>query len=94
MGSLPLSIVLAIAGAFSKKTWLAAVSFLFAGIMFSHFLWYFNVLGGSLGTKIGTYVPPLWRSFLPYGLGSALGLFVFWIAFRNLELKHSSKRAE
>jgi hypothetical protein len=94
IGCLPFSIVLAVVGTFTKKALLAAVSFLLGGLAFTHFLWFFNVLGGSLGTKIGKYVLPSWQSFLPYGLGSALGLFAFWIAFRNLELKRPSQRSD
>jgi len=88
--SLPIAIVLAIVGAWCRKAKSAAILFLMAGFAFTHFLWYFNVLGGSLGTKVGNFLPPSWHSFLPYGLLPAGGLLLFWFLFRNLTVKSSN----
>jgi len=88
---LPLSIILSVVGTFCRMATVAALAFVCAGLAFTHFLWFFNVLGGSLGTKVGKYSPPSWYSFLPYGLFAAAGLLIFWYLFRNLQLKNSDK---
>jgi len=88
---LPLAIILTVVGTFCRKATVAAFAFVIAGLSFTHFLWFFNVLGGSLGTKVGKYVPPSWYSFLPYGLFASAGLLIFWYLFRNLQFKNSDK---
>jgi hypothetical protein len=88
---LPLAIILTVVGTFCRKATFAALAFVCAGVAFTHFLWFFNVLGGSLGTKVGKYVPPSWYSFVPYGLLPAAGLLLFWFLFKRLKENTNSK---
>lgn len=70
MGCFPLTIILIVLGALTKKALRAAAFFLLAALTFTHFLWYINMLGGALGTKVGRYEPPEWFSSLPFPLAS------------------------
>jgi len=88
MGCLPISLGLAIAGAASRRIKNAVIIFAIAGIAFNHFLFYFAVLGGSLGTKVGTYELPNWFSFLPYSLVSVAVLIGLWILFDRHRTSH------
>lgn len=81
MGCLPISLGLAIAGAASRRIKNAITFFAMAGIAFNHFLFYGSVLGGSLGTKVGTFEFPNWFSFLPYSFVGVLVLLGLWILF-------------
>ena len=81
MGCLPVSIGLAIAGAACRKIKNAITFFVFAGLAFNHFLFYGAVLGGSLGTKVGSFKLPNWFSFLPYSLIGCAILVGLWIVF-------------
>lgn len=78
IGSFPLFIALAIVGTGCKRIKKALISFSLGAIAFTHFLWYFNVLGGSLATKVGRYESPAWFSFLPYSLIGMSLLIVLW----------------
>ena len=78
IGSFPLSIGLAIVGVTSKKIQNAIAALFFGAIACTHFLWYFTLLEGSLGTKVGRYEPPAWYSFLPYSLIAFVALIGFW----------------
>ena len=89
IGCFPLSIVLAIVGVSSKKIKNAIISFFFGAIAFTHFLWYFNVLGGSLATKVERYEPPAWYSFFPYSLIGFALLIGLWIIFDRRRAKIS-----
>lgn len=84
----PLTIILIVLGALTKKALRAAAFFLLAALTFTHFVWYFNMLGGALGTKVGRYEPPDWFSFLPLPLAS----FVVSMACK-LALDHRRKQA-
>ncbi len=78
IGSFPLSIYLAIVGV-TRKTLKKAIATLFLGaIACTHFLWYFNLLGGALASKVGRYEPPAWYSFLPYSLSAFVVLIGVW----------------
>ena len=71
LGCFPLTIVLAIGGFRSEKIKDAIISFFFQAIAFTHFLWYANVLGGSLAA---------WYLYLPYpliGFVIFIGIWVF-----------------
>ena len=92
LGCLPLSIILGFLGTLSRKLGIAVLLFITAGFSFTHSLWYFNALGGALGTKIGSYTAPSWTSFLPYGLGGALISIFLWGAFKNIERKSRTRR--
>jgi len=81
MGCLPISLGFAIAGAASRKIKIAVICFAIAGIAFNHFLFYGAVLGGSLGTKVGTFEIPNWFSFLPFSAVGVLVLLALWILF-------------
>lgn len=81
MGCLPVSIGLAIAGAACRNIKNAIRYFVLAGISFNHFLFYFAVLGGSLGTKVGAYELPNWFSFMPFSLIGVVILIGLWILF-------------
>lgn len=61
----------------------ALLSFTFASIALTHFLWYMNVLGGSLATKVGEYRVPAWSSFLPCPLAGSGLLMGLWMVFRR-----------
>jgi len=93
IGCFPLSIALIIVGVSSKKIKNAIISFSFGAIAFTHFLWYFNVLGGSLATKVGEYKLPAWYSFLPYSLVGFVLLIGLWIIFNSSRAKASQSPA-
>lgn len=80
IGCLPLSIILIILGALTRKVQQAAALFFLAAMTFTHFVWYFNVLGGALSTKVGRYEPPDWFSFLPFPLVGFIVLTAVWVA--------------
>lgn len=81
MACFPLSVAFACLGAVSKKIEIALLWFIVAAFTFTHFVFYFNVLGGALGTKVGRYEPPNWFSFLPYCLIGVPVLIGLWILF-------------
>lgn len=89
MACLPLSLVLACLGAVSKRLGTAILWFLAGSILFTHFLFYFAVLGGSLGTKVGRYEMPSWFSFLPYSLVGVAALIVLWLFLDRRRVKSS-----
>lgn len=88
MGCFPLTIILIVLGALTKKTLRAVAYFLLATLTFTHFLWFFSMLGGALGTKVGRYEPPDWFSFFP----PSLACFVVVMACK-LALDHRRKQA-
>ena len=78
IGSLPLAVGFGICGLSSRNRAVAFSFFLGTGLLLTHFLWYFSLLGGALSTKVGTYIPPFWFGFLPYGLAVGVALALFW----------------
>lgn len=72
IGCLPLTIGVFIAAFRAKKVWIAVPLLAVGSVATTHFMWYFTVLGGALGTKVGEYLPPSWWSFYPTGLAVAL----------------------
>ncbi len=80
IGCFPLTLILIILGALTKKALRAAAYFLLAALTFTHFVWYFNMLGGALGTKVGRYEPPNWFSFLPFPLVGFVVIMAVWVA--------------
>jgi len=78
IGSFPLSIGLAIVGVTSKTIKKAITALFLGAIACTHFLWYFNLLGGALASKVGRYEPPAWYSFLPYSLTAFVVLIGVW----------------
>ena len=87
MFCLPLSIAFAVIGSIAKKFKTAIVWFIVGAIAFTHFLWYFNILGGSLGTKIGKYEPPAWYSFFPYSMIGVVLFIGLWLFFDRKRMK-------
>lgn len=81
IGCFPLSIALAIMGAGCRKIGIAFLWFFAGSIAFNHFLFYINVLGGALGTKVGRYEAPSWISFSPYSLIGVVVLVALWFMF-------------
>ncbi len=72
IGCLPLMIAVFIAAFRTKKVWIAVLLLAVGSAAATHFMWYFTVLGGALGTKVGEYHPPAWWSLYPTGLAIAL----------------------
>ena len=79
MLSFPFAILISILGINAKTLKDAVCCLLLAVLALNHFIWYFTVLGGALATKVGTYVPPFWPSFLPWSGAIGLLLFVIWL---------------
>lgn len=88
MGCGPLALTFAIIGAVCKKLLTAVSWFVAAALAFTHFLWYFDVLGGALSAKVGTYEPSPWISFLPYSAIGAGVLTALWVWFDRCRKQH------
>jgi len=87
LASFPLFLALAIAGFRCRAFIRAYGAFCLSAVALNHFIWYFNVLGGALGTKIGRYDPPSWDSFLPYTLNACFLLSALWYVVQRRKNK-------
>src|SRR4051812_35020610 len=77
IGSLPASISFFAAGFKVRSRTKRLICLTVGGILLTHFLWYFSVLGISLATKVGHPVYPPWWYFTPIGFGLAFLLAKF-----------------
>src|SRR4051812_20116486 len=80
---LPVSIGFFVYGFLVRPTSKALFAFVAGGLVATQFCWYFQYLGSSLGQAAGDLPHPLWSSFLPAGLGIAIGLAFISSLFRK-----------
>jgi hypothetical protein len=89
IGSLPLAIVLFVMAFRGKVAWKALVMFAIGSIALTHFLWYFNYLGGALATKSGHFQPTSWWHFYLFGFIVAVILSGIYLCWRLVSVKLS-----
>jgi hypothetical protein len=69
IGCLPATVTLSVLGFLLKHRLKSWACFVLAGLLFTHFLWYFTHLGIALSDILGQAHYPSWFHFAPIGVG-------------------------